>query len=182
MSKMRNRRSIRLPEYDYSQPGAYFVTVCTQERGPLFGEVVDGAMRLNEAGRTAQACWEEIPTHFRGITVDAFVVMPNHIHGIVIITDRRGTACRAPTGMERFGEPVAGSLPTIMRSFKSAVTKRVNELRGTPGVRLWQRNFYERVIRGEEELKRARQYILDNPLRWHLDPENPTRPSPARRR
>ncbi|MCP9448186.1 MAG: hypothetical protein NNA22_11550, partial [Nitrospira sp.] len=119
------RRSIRLKGYDYSQTGAYFITAVTQDRVCLFGEVVDGEMRVNKFGEIARHCWFDIPAHFPHAELDAFVVMPNHVHGIIVIVDGRGTACRAPT--ERFGHPVTGSIPTVIRSFKSAVTKRINE-------------------------------------------------------
>ena len=105
--------------------------------------------------------------------------MPNHFHGILtIIGDGEGTARRAPT-MERFGKPTSGSLPTIVRAFKSAVTKRINELCGTPGASMWQRNCYEHVIRSETDLAEIREYIADNPLKWELDSENPNNQSLA---
>lgn len=168
-----HRRSVRLKEYDYSQAGAYFVTVCAWNRECLFGEIVDGEMQLNELGVVVQECWDEIPRHFPNVELDEFIVMPNHVHGIiVIIVDGRGTACRAPT-TEKFGKPVANSLPTIIRSFKSATTKRINQTRGTPGVRLWQRNYYEHVIRNEESLNEIRQCISGNPKRWAEDEDNP---------
>ena len=179
-----HRRSIRLKGYDYTQPGAYFVTICTHERTCLFGEVVDGVMVLNAYGRIAQACWESIPDHFPHVQLDAVVIMPNHMHGIIWIVDDdgnttcgggRGTARRAPTTTtttERFGAPVPGSLPTIIRSFKSAVTKHINAHRGTPGAPVWQRNYYEHIIRNEQALNAIRRYIAENPLRWHLDRYN----------
>ena len=106
--------------------------------------------------------------------LDEFVVMPNHVHGILVIADnRRGTACRAPTTVERFGRPVTGSLPTIVRSFKSVSTKRINKVRNTPGIPVWQRNYYEHVIRSEKELDRIRQYIAHNPASWTEDAERP---------
>ena len=166
-----HRHSIRLKGYDYSQAGAYFVTIVTQNRACLFGAVVDGEMRLNETGQIVRRCWLDIPAHFPHAELDEFVVMPNHVHGIIVIVDGRGTACRAPT--EQFGRPVTGSIPTVIRSFKSAVTKRINEQRGTPGAHVWQRNYYEHIIRNEESLDRIRQYIANNPLRWAFDRENP---------
>jgi hypothetical protein len=113
-----HRRSIRIKGYDYSQPGAYFVTICTRDRECLLGSV----LRLNEFGEIAQRCWEEIPGHFPSVELDAFVVMPNHIHAILVVLGR-GTACRAPT-TEQFGRPIAGSIPTIVRAYKSAVMVR----------------------------------------------------------
>lgn len=156
------RRSIRLRGYDYAQPGAYFVTLVTRDRACVFGEVVDGQMRLNACGATVRACWEDIPTHFPRVQLDAFVIMPNHIHGVLRILDQpspmepvgarhavplphavpppdaatpRATGLAGDAGprAERFGRPVAGSLPTIVRSFKSATTRRINGLRDVPG-------------------------------------------------
>jgi len=139
-----HRRSIRLKGHDYAQPGAYFVTVCTRDRACLLGDVVDGEMRLNEYGMAVREEWLKTAELRDNVETDACTVMPNHIHGIVIITEgSRGTARRAPT--ERFGKPVAYSIPTIMRAFKSASTKRINEMRKTPGTPVWQRSYYEHV-------------------------------------
>ncbi len=153
------RKSIRLAEYDYSRAGAYFVTICTHERKCLFGEIADEKMILSWIGRIAESCWQEIPRHFEHVDLDYYIIMPNHLHGILIIEDdRRGTACRAPTDdqttYERFGKPQKGSIPTVIRSFKSAVTKQINQLRNTPGLPVWQRNYFERVIRDDDELNR----------------------------
>lgn len=160
------RKSIRLTGYDYAQRGAYFITICVNNRKCLFGNVCDGEMVLNEWGKIIDKCWNEIPQHFPHIELDEYIIMPNHIHGIINIC--RGTACRAPT-MECFGKPVPGSLSTIIRSFKSAATKRINQINNTPGVRLWQRNFYEHIIRNESGLNRIRQYIINNPANWEED-------------
>lgn len=176
------RRSIRLRGYDYSQAGAYFVTICTQHRECLFGKITDQVMRLNDAGAIAAKCWQGIPLHFPHAALDEWTVMPNHVHGIIVITDTagRGTACRAPThrapATERFGKPVSGSLPTVVRSYKSAVTRHINILRTTPGNRLWQRNYWDHVIRNETELHRIRQYIRNNPTRWQEDALHPDQP------
>jgi REP element-mobilizing transposase RayT len=166
------RRSIRLSGYDYSQNGAYFITVCTKNRQCLLGEIENGEMRLNDAGRIVVAEWMKTAEIRSGIELDACVVMPNHFHGIFVVSDGRGTARRAPT-VERFGQPVPGSIPTVIRAFKSAVTKRINEMRQIPGEPLWQRNYYEHVIRNDDELNRIRQYIIDNPAKWDMDKENP---------
>jgi len=168
--KEHRSRSLRLKDYDYSQEGAYFVTICTHGKVPSLGNVVDGETRLTGTGMIAAGCWEEIPKHFPNVALDAFVVMPNHIHGILMI--RRDTACRVST-VERFGKPVANSLPTIIRSYKSAVTKQVNELRRSPGSPVWQRNYYEHVIRDEKDLNEVREYVTNNALKWDLDSENP---------
>jgi REP-associated tyrosine transposase len=169
-----HRRSIRLKGYDYTQPGAYFVTACTHQREALFGEVVEGKMQVNECGRATTDEWQALPRRFPHMCLDEFVVMPNHIHAIIEIVDDgggRGTTRRAPT-IEQFGKPVAGSLPTIVRTFKSEVTKRVNEIRQTSGAPVWQRNYYEHIVRNERELNAIRRYIRSNPLKWALDRDN----------
>jgi REP element-mobilizing transposase RayT len=170
-----HRRSVRLQGYDYSRAGAYFITICTRNRTCLFGAINYEKMVLNDAGQIVVDEWMKTAEIRRQIKIDEFVVMPNHFHGIVWVRDAngRGTARRAPTTMEQFGKPVSGSIPTIVRSFKSAVTKRINELRRTPGAKLWQRGFYEHIIRNEPELNRIRQYIMDNTIKWSLDGNYP---------
>jgi putative transposase len=189
------RRSPRLPAYDYRQPGAYAVTICTHSRAPLFGEVEDGEMHLNACGHAALACWQGLRTHFDHAEIDAFVVMPNHVHGIIMIGQTRcaghdllsGKTTRPETdascgigATEAFGRPVPGSLSTMVRSFKSAATRRINQMRGTPGAPVWQPGYYERVIRNERELNALREYIAENPLKWDLDRENPSNITTAR--
>ena len=171
-----HRRSIRLKGYDYSRPGAYFVTICTQGRLCLFGDVVDGNVILNESGRMVQTVWDEIPHHYPYVDVDAFVIMPNHIHGIVIIVGAGPCAC-PDTGQPQGVAPTL-SLPDVVHRFKTLTTKRYADgvkQRGWPPFpgRLWQRNYYKHIIRDENELNRIRQYITNNPLRWALDRENP---------
>ena len=161
------RRSLRLRHYDYAQAGAYFVTVCAYDRRCLFGDIVDGAMRLNDVGRIIADEWHKSARIRAEIELDTWVIMPNHFHGIAIITHRRGDRPVAPTG------PPPRSIGALMAGFKSASTKRINAARGTPGARVWQRNYYDHVIRNEANLHRIRQYIADNPARWAEDPENP---------
>jgi len=139
-----HRRSIRVPGYDYSQPGAYYVTIVTWHRECLFGKVVDEEMVLNKYGLVAKQQWEKLPLRFPNIMLGAFVIMPNHMHGIIIIDAGRGTAGnrndlhgelsrRAPT-YEQLQKPVKGSIPTMIRSHKSAVSYRINLMRGTEGI------------------------------------------------
>ena len=180
-SALPRRRSLRLQGYDYAKAGAYFVTVATENRLCLFGEVDGGEMRLNETGRLVDEAWQWLETRYPLVALDEYVVMPNHLHGVLAITDedgRAGASRRAPTG-ERSG---AGrkDLGSLIGAFKTVATKRVNLARGAPGRRLWQRNFYERIVRSEEDMDRIRAYVRDNPLRWELDAENPLRPPPAR--
>jgi putative transposase len=171
-----HRRSIRLPGYDYARHGAYFITICAYNRECLFGEITGGEMRLNECGMIATACWQDISKHFPSIALDIFIIMPNHVHGIVIIQpEGRDIACYVPTEPRpsRFSRLPAHSLPSITRAYKSAVTKRINESRGTPGVPVWQKGYYEHIVRDEKDLNTIREYIRYNPEKWAEDGENP---------
>ena len=179
-----HRRSIRLKGHDYSQPGAYFVTICTRDQECLFGHVVNGEMRLNDAGEIAQRCWEEIPRHFPLVELDAFVVMPNHVHVIIVIQGRGEASVPLHVSKERPGSDASplrqrpngtqpGSLSAIVQNFKSISTRRMNAARSTPGTPVWQRGFYEHVVRDEEELRAIREYVLGNPARWDEDENNP---------
>jgi len=158
--------------FAHTSSGAYFVTIVTHGRQCLFGAIVDGAMRLNEFGEIVCDEWLKTEIIRPRVQLDVFVIMPNHIHGIVIVNDVdgccRGTLQRAPT-IEQFGKPTSDSIPTIIRLFKSATTKRINEYRNTPAVSVWQRNYYEHIIRNETEWQRIRQYIANNPIHWKND-------------
>ena len=168
----RHRRSVRLPGYDYARPGAYFVTLCTHERACLFGDVVGDAVRLTWAGGVARRAWEALPTHAPHVAVDAFVVMPNHLHGVLLITAPSDEPARASGA----AGTAPGSLGALVQSYKSVVTRRVNRRRETPGGRLWQRSYWDRVVRSERELDAVRRYIRENPARWHFDRLYPTPP------
>ena len=254
------RRRLRLRDYDYSQAGAYAVTICTQGGAFLFGHVSDGTMHLSAAGRVVERVWNRLPEHYPHVELDTFVVMPDHVHGVIVLADaplcaeegfeanrrqkagpdasigrraglrpaptqeqghtsvrepggwewtgarvrgrRAGlrpaptqeqghTSVREPGGWEWTGARVRGrraglrpaptksgvaprhGLSEVVRGFKSFSGRRVNELRGTPGVALWQRGYFEHVVRNEEDLNRIRQYIVENPLRWSLKRERP---------
>ncbi|MDR2153482.1 MAG: transposase [Burkholderiaceae bacterium] len=190
--KIHHRRSIRLQGYDYSQAGMYFLTICTNERACLFGEIVDGVMCLNDAGRMVLTVWNDMPRNYFGIAVDKFVVMPNHIHGIVTITTssgvgatprgRPGASPTTETGQAQGPAPTRTlSLPEIVRRFKTMATKQY-----TDGVhqnswpsfnqKLWQRNYWEHIIRNESELTHLREYIHNNPMQWNLDKLHPSAP------
>lgn len=192
-----HRRSIRLKGYDYRHPGAYFVTICTQDRACLFGDVLTGEMRFNEAGRMVIGKWERISERFPNVELDTFVVMPNHIHGIIVITQNVGAGLVPAHDRDVAGAGfvpardgattengattrVAPTVGNIVGAFKSITTVRYIQgvkQNGWPPflVRLWQRNYYEHIIRNEESLNRIREYIALNPLQWHLDRENPHR-------
>ena len=158
-----HRRSVRLADYDYSQPGAYFVTVCTHGRRPLFGQVVDEHVRPSNAGLMASDWWRRTKSKFPTIELDEEIVMPNHLHAIVNITANGGA-----------------TLQEIVQWFKTMTTNAY--LRGVKQLgwprfekRLWQRSYYEHVIRDEAELASIREYIHHNPAKWVEDPDNPSR-------
>ena len=182
-----HRRSIRLPEWDYRTASAYFVTLCTYQKECLFSDPV--------IRRVVETMWKQVPIHFPHVALDEWVVMPNHVHGILFIADdaSRGEALPANEPLastcaiaetSEMGKPAgeclapalqSGSLGAVVGNFKSVTSRRVNRMRHTPGVTIWQRNYYERVIRNDRELNAIRQYIMDNPANWEQDTENPRR-------
>lgn len=173
----RQRRSIRLKGYDYSQAGAYFVTVVAQGRECLFGNEEEGGLRLTEHGKSVETAWQWLAEQYRYVNLDEWVVMPNHLHGILIIHDD-GEECgvggggsrTAPTGLVK-----RKPLGRLLGAFKTVSSKQINLMRNTPGALVWQRNYYEHVIRDETDLNRVREYIATNPARWAEDDENPGR-------
>jgi len=214
------RKSIRLKEYDYSQEGAYFVTICAWKWECFFGDVINGEMELNKYGRIIEGEWLQTGNLRSNVEIDEYVVMPNHFHGILIINEnnhsdvgaRRCLAqnvhaeqhqgngnnysdvvarrCLAPynandnnhnrvTKRNRATQRVApttlqsNSLGSIVGQFKSIVTKQINKSRNTPGFPVWQRNYYDHIVRNENELNRIREYIIYNPMKWQFDRENP---------
>ena len=185
-----HRRSIRLRGYDYTQAGAYFVTMVAHGRECLFGAIAEGGeMQVNEAGRVVAECWDALPEHFPNVELDAFVVMPNHVHGIVVIGEddgdaaaRRGEAFFVVQKNASLLHPTqptpprgtqSGSIGAIIQNFKSISTRRINASRDTAGAQVWQRNYYEHIIRDEKSLNAIRDYIAGNPANWASDDENP---------
>ena len=163
------RRSIRLRDYDYSQAGAYFITICTHKKEYAFGDIRDGKIELTAIGKIASKYWIEIPEHFDAVELDEFVVMPNHIHGIVII-NHVGVQNFEPL-RHKYQHVIPKSIGSIIRAYKSMVSHWC-KANGHDHFR-WQRNFYEHVIRNEDDLDEIREYIVNNPLKWDLDSENP---------
>lgn len=203
-STIHRRRSLRLKGYDYTMAGAYFVTICTQDRVCLFGDVAADAMCLNAAGQMVATLWDGVAARFSSIEIDQFVVMPNHLHGILVFPDAdareattkgattrgattRGATTRvAPTDPAIVGAPLVGApitdapvrLGDVVGAFKSLTTNGYIDGVKTHGWtefrdRLWQRNYYEHIIRDEPALNRIRRYIDENPARWEFDEENP---------
>ena len=165
------RRSIRLSHANYSHPGAYFVTICACRMERLFGTVEHGRVRLSHVGEIAHSCWLEIPQHFPNVRTDKFVVMPNHLHGVLVIEQRARHAVPLREPIEALGKPVHGSVPTIVCSYKSAVTHLTRKHLGKQTFQLWQSNYFERILRDGDEFSNAVRYILENPLMWHLHKE-----------
>ena len=177
-----HRRSIRLPGYDYSRAGAYYVTLVTYRRDCLFGEVVNEEMILNDFGKIADEYWHAIPEHFPFMELGAYVVMPNHAHGIMVIHNGEspsnvGATHASPLRIHNSHPRGASprSLGAIVGSFKSAVTKRIGRELNATGI--WQRNYYEHIIRNEESLCRIRQYVYNNAITWQHDQLHPDNPS-----
>ena len=181
----RNRRSIRLAAHDYGQPGAYFITVVTHGRECFFGRVLDCEMKLNRTGRMVAEVWRALPNRFTNLAVDDFVIMPNHIHGIVDIENvgaplvgARQTAPTSPEEEDGATTRVAPTLGAVVGAFKSLTAvqyvKGVRE-NGWPPFqdRLWQRNYYEHIIRNAESRQSIVEYLAANPINWANDPENP---------
>lgn len=160
------RRSIRLKEFDYASPWWYYVTICTHERRCLFGRIQNGQMYLNELGEIVEKGWMNTKNIRPNVELDEFIIMPNHLHGIIII--ERGVLQYAPTDEIKFHSP-SQSLGAIVRGFKSSVTKQINELRQTPSQPVWQRNYYEHIIRNQKDLERIRHYIHFNVSKWQGD-------------
>jgi REP element-mobilizing transposase RayT len=171
-----HRRSIRVQGYDYTQSGAYYVTIVAYQRQHFFGEVVNGEMRLNALGQIARDEWFKTATlrPYVELYEDEFIVMPNHVHGIIWIhhemvgVERRS----APTPASTLPNVPPKSLGAIVRAYKSAVTYAINTLQNQRGAGLWQRNYYEHIIRDEKDLQAKRDYILSNPMSWDKDDEN----------
>jgi REP element-mobilizing transposase RayT len=157
-----HRRSIRLKGWDYTNPAAYFVTICTYHREYLFDNP-----RYREI---AENTWRHIPSqpHAKQAILDEWIVMPNHLHGIIILTEKEGETTAEP--QDKGTAP--GSLPSMVSTYKSLVTRRINNLRRSPGGKVWQRGYYERIVRNERELNAIRQYIRANPSRWAEDRDN----------
>ncbi len=162
------------------------MTVCTYRKWPILGGVINGEMVLNDWGKVVDECWHGISKHFKNVEMDAYIIMPNHVHGIILINSNvevdyarpvhgightwvpsSGRACSASTGNNKLG-----LLSVVLRSFKSAVTKRINVMRHTPSVEIWDRSFYDHIIRNDSDLIRIREYIINNPATWEFDENN----------
>jgi len=188
ISLQHQRRSIRLPGYDYSQAGEYFITICTHEHEYLFGEIVKDEMQLNAFGRIVEDEWQKSAEIRMEIELGAYVIMPNHFHAIVHILDsddpKYKDTAGIPNDKNKSNSPVRAyghtpvqqqlrspskTLGSLVRGFKGSVTIKINELRCTPGLPVWQRNYYEHIIQSEKEYLTIEAYIENNPANWGKD-------------
>lgn len=185
---MRNyRKSTRLEGYDYSQNGAYFLTLCCQNRRSWFGKIFEGEMQLNRCGEVVFEEWNKTATIRHEVLLDEFVVMPNHFHAILVLTNNSAAATVGATWQvaptknatphydARPKGPKAGSVGAIVAQFKRTTTIRINQGMSSSGEQIWQRNFHDHIIRNENDLNTKRDYIINNPAKWADDSENPLR-------
>ena len=184
--EIHHRRSIRIKNYDYSQSGAYFITICTQNREFLFGEITDGEMVFHEYGVIACNEWNKLPTRFPNIELDFFQIMPNHIHGIIIVGATLAVAQNVGATLAVAQHTRAGASPAptttttttigdIVGAYKSLVSNeclKIFKSKGEYMGKFWQRNYYEHIIRDDDQLNQIREYIQNNPLNWNSDREN----------
>ncbi len=175
---IQNRKAMRLKNYDYNQAGAYFITICIQNRECLLGNIENGIMQLNEYGLIVEQVWNKLPNHFNyTLELDAAVIMPNHFHGIIVnfepekITQKSNSNDQTPFYKQKT------KLGTMIAYFKYQTTKIINQKRMMEGVKIWQRNYYEHIIRNQKRLEILRQYIVENPLLWTIDQLHPENPS-----
>jgi putative transposase len=167
---LHHRKSIRLKGYDYSSPGEYFVTICAYQREDVFCTIVNQSVYLSPAGDIVKRHWVEIPKHFENVDLDEFIIMPNHIHGIIVLTEPVGAIHESPLPKTQQQRRTM-TLSKIIGRFKMSSAKEINLLHNTPGHHVWQRNYYEHIIRSDRELTNIREYIINNPLNWHADEE-----------
>jgi putative transposase len=180
-SKKHQRKSIRLSEYDYSFPNWYYITICTYERRNLFGKINNDKLILNKLGKVVEEEWIKTKEIRKYVDLDYFVIMPNHLHGIIIIEQsiedvgatRRVAQNKEDRAIQRIAPTkktlISNSLGSIIGQFKSKVTKRLREISGNSDLKIWQRNYYEHIIRNEIDLQNIRKYITLNPLKWEID-------------
>jgi REP element-mobilizing transposase RayT len=174
--RKRRRNSMRHVNHDYTAPGAYFVTICVQDRRPLFGRVVQGTMYLSALGAIAHHCWPAVTRHHKHVQLDTYIVMPNHVHVLLLLLAPPNKQSRPQR--RQFARPVAGSISTLVGTYKAEVTRRARRAGLAPPGKLWQRNFWDSIVRDQQGLDRVRRYIETNPQRWNADRLHPTAPPP----
>lgn len=169
---LQKRKVLRLAGYNYAKPGAYFITICTHGQKSFFGMIEDRTMNLNDYGRIVEKCWFNLPDHYPNIQLGEWIIMPNHIHGIIeIVTVGAGSQTLPIVGAGLKPAPTKKhhGIPEIVRAFKTFSSRRINELRNTPGTPVWQRNYFEHIIRNKKSMQQISNYIRNNPLHWSSD-------------
>jgi putative transposase len=178
-ARHRGHRSVRLKSYDYSTPGLYFLTTCSDQMECIFSRITDGQAHLTDLGRIVLATWNAIPAHFASTNLHSFIVMPNHVHGILQIARPFSAHGKGKVAISQLPHVTVRSLAAIVRSFKAEVTRRAHaELRWKN--KIWQRSYFERIIRDGQEFAETTRYVVENPLHWQWDEENPDRDSSER--
>jgi len=167
-----HRRSIRLKGYDYSQPGIYFVTLCTYQQQCWFGEIHQAQMHLNQIGKIVAQEWLHSPQMRPTLQLDEWIIMPNHLHGIVKIIATQSNLLSHQPQQKKLHRP-PNSLPSFIAGFKGSVTRKINQIRDNTAIPIWHRNYYESIVRHEDALNNVRYYIRNNPQKWDQDPDNP---------
>ncbi|MBR5982674.1 MAG: transposase [Bacteroidales bacterium] len=161
-----HRRTIRLKEYDYSNNGLYYVTICTKDRECLFGEITDGKMNVNVYGEILESVWNGLPSHYPNVVLHEHIVMPDHFHAIIQIDNERNVGAGFKPAPTDAGQPPRKhGLSEIVRALKTFSSRKINDLRQTQGTPVWQRNYYEHIIRDGDEYSQIANYIMENPLR-----------------
>jgi REP-associated tyrosine transposase len=165
------RSTLRLKNFDYSTAAVYFLTICTSERKTTLGAVREGMAQPSVVGRIVSACWFELPYHYARLELGAFVVMPNHVHGLISLRDSVGAGLRPA--------PTTATVSEIVGAFKSFSSRRIHATNASSPKKVWQRGFYEHIVRNRDECERISRYVLQNPARWEFDRENPQAPEIA---
>ncbi len=181
-----NRMSHRLQGYDYSQCGAYFITICTYKKEHLFGEILDAEIKLNLIGQYAYQQWKQIPLRFENVDLGEFVIMPNHIHAIIVKNTRWDEGAENESADAKrwpYFDPsclqehqptqpngtISGSIGAIIQNYKSGTTRKIKSLPGKNNLKIWQANYYDHIIRDEKDYDRIKDYICNNPINWEKD-------------
>ena len=163
----KRRKSLRLAHVDYASSGAYFVTICVKEMKQALGKIDSGQMNLNQLGHIAEQEWSTLPHHYDNVELDEFVIMPNHMHGILWIAGTNSAQEAVGAGLKP--APTQHGLSEIMRGYKTFSARKISKLRNSVSSQFWQRGFYEHIISDEVDLENHRGYVINNPLKWALD-------------
>ena len=175
------RNTNRIPQHNYAEPGYYFITICTENRRQLFGTIENDKIILNDIGNMVDVWWQKIFERYQNILIDEYIIMPNHIHGIINNVGAGFPRPKSFYGDNDINNKINGhgnrapTIGNIIAYFKYQSTKQINKIQNNPGIKVWQRNFYDHIIRNDKSLNKIREYIINNPATWNNDIENPNR-------